>query len=316
MRPTSGSAPTRPSRMPSTIMAMAFSSEPWASVTAATRPSTISEKRSAGPNLKASSASGGAKVARIKRRDAAGEERAERRDRQRRSGAALSRHLIAVQAGDHRRRLAGQVDQNRRGRTAVLRAVVDAGEHDQRGDRREVEGDRQQHGDGRDRPDPRQHPDQRAQRHAQQAPADVRPRSARRRTRARGWTAGPSERCQPEGQSEPLGEQSDGERHHDQRQRQHLAPAEALARPGRSPARPARPQRRCPGAPRSARTAAIEARIRSNGLETEDGGGAAGTQQAAHQHCHAHQRRASRREWWESSPDPCAWRCPSGSHGR
>ena len=47
-------------------MPMAFNNEPCASVTAATRPSTISEKRSAGPNLKASSASGGANVARIK----------------------------------------------------------------------------------------------------------------------------------------------------------------------------------------------------------------------------------------------------------
>jgi len=44
-------------------MAMALGSEPDASTTAPTRPSTMSEKYSAGPNLKATSASGGAKAA-------------------------------------------------------------------------------------------------------------------------------------------------------------------------------------------------------------------------------------------------------------
>ena len=37
--------------------------EPWASTTAAIRPKTINEKYSAGPNLKATSASGGANAA-------------------------------------------------------------------------------------------------------------------------------------------------------------------------------------------------------------------------------------------------------------
>jgi hypothetical protein len=59
------SVPTRPSSRPSTIMATALSSEPEASTTAPIRPSTISAKYSAGPNLKASSVSGGAKAARI-----------------------------------------------------------------------------------------------------------------------------------------------------------------------------------------------------------------------------------------------------------
>ena len=44
---------------------MALTSEPDASTTAPIRPSTISEKYSAGPNLKASSVSGGAKAATI-----------------------------------------------------------------------------------------------------------------------------------------------------------------------------------------------------------------------------------------------------------
>ena len=44
-------------------MPIALTSEPLASTTAAIRPSTISEKYSAGPNLSATSASGGAKAA-------------------------------------------------------------------------------------------------------------------------------------------------------------------------------------------------------------------------------------------------------------
>ena len=45
------------------IIEIAFSSDPEARTTAPIRPSTISEKYSAGPNLKASSVSGGAKAA-------------------------------------------------------------------------------------------------------------------------------------------------------------------------------------------------------------------------------------------------------------
>ena len=103
------------------------------------------------------------------RGDAAGEERAERRDRQRRAGLALARHLVAVEAGDHRRRLARHVDQDRRRRAAVLRAVVDAGQHDQRRHRLQRVGRRQQHRDRRDRADAGQHADQRAEQRADEA---------------------------------------------------------------------------------------------------------------------------------------------------
>ena len=61
------SVPTSPSSRPSTIMPIALSSEPCASTTAATRPSTISEKYSAGPNCSAT----------------LGERRREQRDQQR-----------------------------------------------------------------------------------------------------------------------------------------------------------------------------------------------------------------------------------------
>ena len=66
------------------------------------------------------------------RADGAGEERADRRGGQRRAGPALPRHLVAVERGDDGGRFARQVDEDRRGRAAVLRAVVDAGQHDQR----------------------------------------------------------------------------------------------------------------------------------------------------------------------------------------
>jgi hypothetical protein len=49
---------------PRMIMPNACSREPCASTTEATRPSTIKEKYSAGPNFKARSAKGGAKTAR------------------------------------------------------------------------------------------------------------------------------------------------------------------------------------------------------------------------------------------------------------
>jgi hypothetical protein len=52
------SVPTMPSRSPSTIIAIALTSEPCARTTAPISPSTISEKYSAGPNLRASDDSG------------------------------------------------------------------------------------------------------------------------------------------------------------------------------------------------------------------------------------------------------------------
>jgi hypothetical protein len=82
---------------------------------------------------------------------------------------------VAFEHRHHRGRFALQVDEDRGGRAAVLRAVVDAGEHDERGDRIQVEGDRQQHGDGRHRADAGQHADQRPQQHADQAIQDVLP---------------------------------------------------------------------------------------------------------------------------------------------
>ena len=57
------SVPTMPSKSPSTIIAIALSSEPCARTTAPIKPRIISEQYSAGPNFSASSDSGMATVA-------------------------------------------------------------------------------------------------------------------------------------------------------------------------------------------------------------------------------------------------------------
>ena len=142
---------------------MALISEPEASTTAPIRPSTISEKYSAGPNLKATSVSGAAKAARISVPTQPAKNEPMPAAASAGPGAALPGHLVAVDAGDHRGRFARQVDQDGGGGAAVLRAVVDAGQHDQRRHRRQRVGGRQQHGDGGDRADAGQHADQRAE---------------------------------------------------------------------------------------------------------------------------------------------------------
>jgi hypothetical protein len=108
------------------------------------------------------------------RGDAACEERGERRDGKRRAGAALPRHLVAVETGHDRARLARQVDQNGRGRAAILRAIVDAGQHDQCAFRRQVVGDRQQQCQRRHWTDARQHADRGADDRAGKAPKKIR----------------------------------------------------------------------------------------------------------------------------------------------
>ena len=190
--PVLPSVPTRPTSSPSTIIATALTTEPCASTTAATRPSSISEKYSGAPNDWPTLASGGAKpaISAVEMQPAKNEPM--RRDRQRRAGAALPRHLVAVDAGHDRRGLARQVDQDRGGRAAVLRAVEDAGQHDQAGHRLEMEGERQQHRDGGDRADAGQHADQACRPWRRRTRSRDWPASARRRSRWRGCRRIPS----------------------------------------------------------------------------------------------------------------------------
>ena len=80
----------------------------------------------------------------------------------------MSGHLIAIERGDHRGRLTGQVDQYRGGGTAVLRAVVNTCQHDQGRHRGQGIGGGQQHGDGRYWPNTGQNADQGAEQAAHQ----------------------------------------------------------------------------------------------------------------------------------------------------
>ena len=91
------------------------------------------------------------------RGDQSGDERADRRRCQRRPAATLSRHLVAFERGDDRGALARRVQQDGGRRAAVHAAVVDAGEHDERGGRVELVGHRQQQRDGKRRADAGKH---------------------------------------------------------------------------------------------------------------------------------------------------------------
>ena len=111
----------------------------------------------------------------------AGDERADRRDAQRRAGAALPGHGVAVDAGHHRGGFARDAQQDRGGRAAVLRAVIDAGQHHDRLGGVEPEGERQQDADAGERADARQHPDQRADQAAEEGvPQHVGPQRDRK----------------------------------------------------------------------------------------------------------------------------------------
>ena len=92
--------------------------------------------------------------------EGAGDERADRGDAERGAGAALLRHGVAVDAGHHRGGLARNPHQDRGGRAAVLRAVIDAGQHDDRLGGVEAERHRQQDADAGEGADAGQHADQ------------------------------------------------------------------------------------------------------------------------------------------------------------
>ena len=133
----------------------------------------MSEKYSGGPKLSAARASGGA--ARARMRVATVPAKKEPRAAVASAGPAwpFLRHLVAVDGGDGGRALAGEVDEDGGGRAAVLGAVVDAGEHDERRHRLEGEGDGQQHRDGGGRADAGQDADEGAEEDADEAVEEV-----------------------------------------------------------------------------------------------------------------------------------------------
>jgi hypothetical protein len=99
----------------------------------------------------------------------AGDEGADRRGRQRRPAAAGLGHLRAFERGRERSAFAGRIEQDRGGRAAIHAAVIDAGEHDHRAGRIELEGYRQEQRHGQRRADAGQHADGGAEEDADQA---------------------------------------------------------------------------------------------------------------------------------------------------
>ena len=154
-------------------MAIALGTEPLASTTANTRPSTISEKYSAGPNISATEVSGAPSAA----TSTVATEPAKNEPIAAIASAGPARPCFAIwwpsSVVTTEEDSPGMLIRIDGGRAAILRAVIDAGEHDQRADRRQAEGDRQQHRDGGERADAGQHADQRADQRADQAQEDV-----------------------------------------------------------------------------------------------------------------------------------------------
>ncbi len=100
------------------------------------------------------------------RGDEAGDEGADGCRGKRRTAAAGARHLVALERGDDRGAFAGGVEQDRRGRTPIHAAIIDAGEHDERPGRIELIGDRQEQCDGQCGADAGQHAHGGAERYA------------------------------------------------------------------------------------------------------------------------------------------------------
>ena len=98
----------------------------------------------------------------------AGDERADGGDGERGAGTTLAGHLVAVDAGDHGGRLARNAHQDRRGGAAIHGAVVDAGEQDDGGGRRQPEADRQQDADASKGAEAGEHTDDRAHQAAEE----------------------------------------------------------------------------------------------------------------------------------------------------
>ena len=101
--------------------------------------------------------------------------------------ASLLGHLVPVEARHDGRGLARHIDEDRGGGAAVLGAVENTGEHDQRGGGRQRERERQQDRDGGDRCDAGQHADQRADQRAEKAEAEI---GRRQRNREAGGEIG------------------------------------------------------------------------------------------------------------------------------
>ena len=154
-------------------MATALIGDPFERTTADRRPKTSSRQYSGERNSAAKAPSAGREGGEDQGAHDAGEKEASAAIESATPARPVPRHLVPVEAGDDRGRLARHVDKDRRRRSAVLGAVVDARQHDDGGDRIESEGDGQEHGDRRDGSDTGQHADQRSEDAPEEAEEDV-----------------------------------------------------------------------------------------------------------------------------------------------
>ena len=92
--------------------------------------------------------------------DAAGGECAQGCDTERGASAPLERHWMSVEADDDGTRLAGHVQHDRGRRPRVMRAVINAGQHDERRNGTQPERERQEESDRRGRAKARQYTDE------------------------------------------------------------------------------------------------------------------------------------------------------------
>ena len=179
--------PIMPSKSPTAAIASVFNIEPPLMYASTNNPIRSSAVYSGGPNRSANDASVGAMNMSATTRQRAGDERPDRRDRERRTRAPALRHRIAIDARHDRRRLAGNAHQDRSRRAAVHRAVVNAGEQHDGDDRIQAECGGQQQADSRERSQARQHADQRADHAAGERVARAPTAAARPKIRASGW---------------------------------------------------------------------------------------------------------------------------------
>ena len=120
------------------------------------------EKYSGGPNRRANFARVGARKIRKKMLTVPAMNDPKARDAQGRPGPSVARHPVTVQTGDHRGRLSGDVHEDRRGRSAVHRAVHDPRQQDDGRNGGDMKGDGQKQREGRRRADPGQNADERS----------------------------------------------------------------------------------------------------------------------------------------------------------
>ena len=163
------SRPTVASSRPMAAAMRALSMPPLQTVATSRMPSRASTVYSGGPKSSAKLGDQRGDEGQGDDREGSADEGADRGDAQGRACPALPGDRVSVEDGHHRGRLAGQAQEHGGDGAAVLRAVEDARQHDDRGRGLDAVGEREQDGDGRGRSQAGQDTDQHADEHADEA---------------------------------------------------------------------------------------------------------------------------------------------------